>query len=75
MRLITFLAGCLIAAPLCAVEKDGRLITLTEEENKACEEDGPCLVIPLGVVTKIVADKMVEAYEEGRATCPSRSRI
>jgi hypothetical protein len=73
MRLIAFLAGRLIASPLCAVEKDGLVLTLTEEENRNCEDDGPCLVIPMGVLERAVGEMRMEAFTAGRATCANRT--
>jgi hypothetical protein len=40
----TFMAGMLIAAPLCALEQQGRRLTLSNEEYKVCQTDG-CIIL------------------------------
>ena len=76
MKLVTvFLAGCLASAPLCALEQDGLVITLTPEEGAACEEGGGCLVIPQAVVEGFLMRKMQEAYAEGTKECNGRNQL
>jgi hypothetical protein len=71
MKLAAFLAGCLISAPLCALEKKGPVITLTEQENALCDADGPCVVAPIGVLERLYA----KAYAEGATSCHGRDRL
>lgn len=72
---LVFLAGCLAVAPLCALEKDGLTITLTDEEDAICEASGGCIVAPLAFVERYVAQKQQEAYEAGKNACNGRNRL
>jgi hypothetical protein len=69
MKLIAFLAGCLIAAPLCALEKVGPVITLDAEEEATCEMNGGCLVVPRAKLEEAVQAYAARAYAAGRASC------
>lgn len=47
MKLIAFLCGCLISAPLCAYErKDANTVILTDDEAQICSGDGDCVLAP-----------------------------
>lgn len=70
MKLVAFLAGCLISAPLCAVEKEGLVITITAEEDAACDEGGGCYLAPKSAILEALHD----AYQEGLNACHGRNR-
>jgi hypothetical protein len=69
MKLAAFLAGCLIASPLCAVEKIGPILTLDAEEDEACESGGGCLVIPRAILEQAIEAYGARTYAAGRASC------
>lgn len=71
MKLAAFLAGCLISAPLCAVEKVGLNITITEEEDNQCDEGGGCYLVPRAAILEALRD----AYKEGMNACHGRDRL
>ena len=69
MKLLAFLCGCLVAAPLCALEKVGATFVLTPEEDATCEENGGCLVVPRAVLEEAVQEHAQRAYLAGLAKC------
>lgn len=66
---LALLSGMLIAAPLCAVEKEGLIITLTAEEDEECSTGGGCLVIPRTVLNEAIEAYAKRAYLAGLAKC------
>ena len=67
MKLFTvFLAGCLISAPLCALEQKGRVITLTKAEYAECKTDG-CALINLDLFKKELARARAAGRAEAKA--------
>ena len=68
-HLIAFLCSLLVSAPLCAVEKDGLILTLTQEEDTACDEGGGCLVVPRDVLEKAADAYAQRAYNLGLGRC------
>jgi hypothetical protein len=75
LRLAFFLAGCLASAPLCALEKEGPVITLTDEEDALCEDGGGCIVAPKDELYKAFEVVRTKAYEEGMNACHGRDRL
>ena len=73
MKLVAFLAGCLVSAPLCALEQVGNVFTLTDAENAACA-DG-CSLIPNEILKSVLRQKMRESYEDGMTACQGRNRL
>jgi hypothetical protein len=69
MKAIAFLAGCLIASPLCALEQVGPIITLDAEELGACESGGGCIVAPKAKLEAAVEAYAARAYAAGKASC------
>lgn len=75
MKLIAFLAGCLISAPLCAVEQEGLTLRLTQEEDDACTEGGGCYLVPKAELHKALEGYAKRAYEAGAKSCQGRDRL
>ena len=69
MKLVAFFCGMLISAPLCAVEKEGLTITITQEEDAACTEGGGCLLVPRQVLETAIEAYAQRAYSAGQAKC------
>ena len=68
-----FLAGCLVSAPLCALEQVGNVFTLTDQENAACAEG--CVLVPRAILVGVLRQKMRESYEEGVKACHGRDQL
>lgn len=69
MKLVAFLSGCLIAAPLCAYEREGAVITLTPDEVKACEEGGGCVVRTIRVIERAIERAEDDGRRSERIAC------
>lgn len=52
----------LVVAPVLAMQREGNVITLTDDEMKACAEGEGCVMGP----KKAVRELMEQAYERGR---------
>ena len=73
MNLAVFLAGCLIAAPLCAVEQVGLTITLTQEEDEACDVGGGCFLVSRLALVREIEKQMGRAAAAARLECKGRT--
>ena len=74
MKLIGFLAGCLIASPLCAYEQVGNFIKLSSEEVAQCEGEGGCFVVTQKQVMDMMLQLGQEAFAAGKAEAQSVCR-
>ena len=72
MKLAALLAGCLIAAPLCAVEQVGLTITLTQEDDEECDAGGGCFLVPRAALEREIARQVKLAVQAAHAECRNR---
>jgi len=74
MKLIAFLAGCLIASPLCAYEQEGDTIKLEPSEVVQCLTEGGCFVVTQKQLTEAMYQLGQEAFAAGKAEAQSVCR-
>lgn len=69
MKTIAFLCGVLACGPISAIEIDGKVITLDDEEYAVCQEEGGCFVI-----TKQGLQEQIERHSK-RALIACRNSV
>lgn len=53
---ILLLASALAIAPVNAIQREGNVITLTDEEAAACEAGGGCVVAPKAEIQRVLLE-------------------
>ena len=66
MKLVALLAGCLISAPLCALEQVGNVVTLSDDEMSQCDSGGGCTVAPKELIREMIRGAYITGLHECR---------
>ena len=60
------LAGCLISAPLCALEQVGNVVILTDDEMRTCQDGEGCAVVPRALLRDVIKGAYLTGLHECR---------
>jgi hypothetical protein len=73
VKLAIFLAGCLAAAPLCAIDVQGNAILLDADEMAKCAEEGGCHVVTKLQLLQVMTEIRDNSIKLGQQSCANRT--
>ena len=66
---VVCLSLLLTSAPLCAYERDGLTVKMSQEESDTCDAKGGCFLVPKQVLEEVVRSFQERAYTKGLHDC------